>query len=151
MKQVWSDAELNGHWLLTQDDYKLLRSKTELSRLALALQLKHYQLYARFPNQLADIAPSVVEYVSFQIDTVTDDLVDYNCNGRTSRQHRRKIFSYLKVRPFDKHAAGIFRTLPFCTASWALGLIRVLLQYPYLYCFLTRLHPSGWRIEAEKY
>lgn len=110
MKQVWSDAELNEHWLLTQEDYKLLRSKTELSRLALALQLKHYQLYARFPNQLADIAPSVVEYVSFQIDTVTDGLVDYNCNGRTSRQHRRKIFSYLKVRPFDKHATGIFRT-----------------------------------------
>ena len=52
MKQVWSDAELNEHWLLTQEDYKLLRSKTELSRLALALQLKHYQFVRSFSKSV---------------------------------------------------------------------------------------------------
>ena len=110
MKQVWTDAELSRHWILSHDDRKILKSKTTLSRLALVLQLKHYQLYARFPNQLSDIAPVVLEYMSFQVDTPLDTLDDYDCSGRTGREHRRKIVSHLKIRPFDKQAANRLRS-----------------------------------------
>jgi len=109
MKQVWTDTELNEHWVLNDDDRKLLKGNTGLGRLALALQLKHYQLYSCFPKQLAEIAPDVLEYVSVQSEAPASDLNDYDCNGRTGRQHRRKIFSHLNIRPFDKHAVTCFR------------------------------------------
>ncbi len=116
MKQVWTDEELSEHWMLTDEDHKLLKSKTALSRLALALQLKHYQLYAQFPNHLIEIAPAVVEYVGFQLNTSLIGLDEYDCSGRTGREHRRKIVSHLKIRPFDKQAASRLR-------SWLIGAV----------------------------
>ena len=32
MKQVWSDAELNAHWLLSEDELALLKGKRKLGR-----------------------------------------------------------------------------------------------------------------------
>jgi len=109
MKQVWTDTELNAHWNLSDDDCKFLKSHTGLGRLALALQLKYYQLYAAFPKQLTDIAPDVLEYICFQSETFVNDLSHYNCNSRTGRQHRRNILSHLAVRAFDTSAATRFK------------------------------------------
>ena len=32
MKQVWSDAEFNAHWLLSEDELTLLKGKAKLGR-----------------------------------------------------------------------------------------------------------------------
>jgi hypothetical protein len=61
MKQVWTDTELSEHWTLHDNDYTLLKGKTGQSRLALAVQLRHYQLYARFPKRIDEITSVVLE------------------------------------------------------------------------------------------
>ncbi len=109
MKQVWTEADLSEHWLLSDNDRSLLKGKAALGRLALAIQLKHYQLYARFPKCMQEIASTILEFLSFQVDAPTDGLEDYDCNGRSGRQHRREIFLYLDIEPFGKRAEVVFR------------------------------------------
>ncbi len=109
MKQVWTDTELSEHWTLHDDDYTLLKGKTGQSRLALAVQLKHYQLYARFTKRIDEITPVVLEYLAFQVEASVTDLDDYACQNRTGSRHRRERLSHLGIRPFDKQAAICFR------------------------------------------
>ena len=109
MKKIWTDAELGEHWTLSDDDRVLLKGKTGTGRLALAIQLKHYQLYNRFPEQLCEIVIEVREFIGFQVDTSADDLATYDDNGRASRKHRQQILAHLKVVPFDECAEVIFR------------------------------------------
>ncbi len=109
MNQVWTDADLSEHWLLSDNDRSLLKGKAELGRLALAIQLKHYQLYACFPKCMQDIPSPVLEFLRFQVDAPTEGLEDYDCNGRSGCQHRREIFLYLDIKPFGKRVEVVFR------------------------------------------
>jgi hypothetical protein len=109
MKQVWTDTELSEHWTLHDDDYTLLKGKTGQGRLALAVQLRHYQLYALFPKRIDEITSVVLEYLAFQVEASVTDLDDYACQNRTGSRHRREILSHLGIRPFDKQAAICFR------------------------------------------
>ncbi len=110
MKQVWTETELSEHWTLYDDDYTLLKGKTGQSRLALAVLLRHYQLYARFPKRIDEITSVVLEYLAFQVEASVTDLDDYACQNRTGSRHRREILTYLGIRPFDKQVAIRFRT-----------------------------------------
>ncbi len=106
MKQFWTDTELGNWWTLTDQDHALLKGKAGSGRLAIALQLKYYQLYARFPESVQYFPNCVVDYVSTQINHPSDDLTHYSENSRTARQHRRFILSHLKISPFD----GVYET-----------------------------------------
>ena len=49
MKQVWTADELGENWTLSHDEFVLVANRRSAgNRLGFALQLKHYQLYARF-------------------------------------------------------------------------------------------------------
>ena len=49
MKQVWTADELGSSWTLNHDEIVLVENRRGPgNRLGFALQLKHYQLYARF-------------------------------------------------------------------------------------------------------
>ena len=109
MKQIWTEAELNEQWALSNDDHDLLKEKSGTWLLAQALQLKYYQVYARFPKQLSEIAEDVCEFVRFQVGVPIDDFTTYDINGRVGRKHRKKILQYLKITPFDENAQAIFR------------------------------------------
>ncbi|MCP4287143.1 MAG: Tn3 family transposase [Gammaproteobacteria bacterium] len=148
MKQVWTEAELSEHWTLHDEDYTLLKGKTGQGRLALAVLLRHYQLYARFPKRIDEIASVVLEYVGFQVEASTNDLNDYACKSRTGRQHRCEILSHLGIRPFDKQAANCFR-------AWLIDTVFPEVPGPsYLDELITEwlLHnhferPGGYRLE----
>ena len=47
MKQVWTEAKLSEYWTLHDEVFTLFKGKTGQGRLALAVLLRHYQLYAR--------------------------------------------------------------------------------------------------------
>ncbi len=49
MKQVWTADERGESWTLSHDEFVLVEKRRGAgNRLGFALQLKHYQLYARF-------------------------------------------------------------------------------------------------------
>ena len=51
MKQLWTADELGESWTLSHDEFVFLEKRRGArNRLGFALQLKHYQLYARFLN-----------------------------------------------------------------------------------------------------
>ena len=109
MNKVWTDAELGEHWTLSHDDRILLKGKTGTGRLALAIPLKHYQLYSRFPERTAEISGEVRDFIGFQVDSSAEDLAAYDDSGRASRKHRQQILVHLKVGPFNECAEVIFR------------------------------------------
>jgi hypothetical protein len=79
------------------------------NRLGFALQLKHYQLYARFLDGYREVAGDVAEYL---VDQLEDDLATldaYNWGGRSGRRHRREILQFLRVRAFDAEAGTSLR------------------------------------------
>ena len=63
MKQVWSDAEFNAYWLLSEDELALLKGKTGLGRVLFSIFLKHYQLTASFPIDITSISYEVADFM----------------------------------------------------------------------------------------
>ena len=74
------------------------------NRLGFALQLKHYQLYARFINGDREVPVEVAEYLLDQLVDRATPLVAYDWTGRSGRRHRQEILQFLSVRPFDSEA-----------------------------------------------
>jgi hypothetical protein len=62
MKQVWTADELGSSWTLNHDEIVLVENRRGPgNRLGFALQLKHYQLYARFLDGYREVAGDVAE------------------------------------------------------------------------------------------
>lgn len=101
MNQSWSDTDLNKHWLLDKSDFTLLKGRSVSNRIAVAIQLKHYQFKACFVDDVRSIGDVVLEFVAAQIECTPLAFEDYDCHGRTGRQHRKEILAYLDVKPFD--------------------------------------------------
>ncbi|MCP4933405.1 MAG: DUF4158 domain-containing protein [bacterium] len=80
-----------------------------VNRLGFALQLKHYQLYARFLNSDREVPADVAEYLLDQIGGGATSLDAYNWTGHSGRRHRQEIFQFLSVRPFDDEAEANLR------------------------------------------
>ena len=77
MKQIWSADELGEHWTVSHDEFALLKGKTAIGRLAVAVQLKHYQAFARFAQTTGELSPDTIEYISDQVETPANSLIDY--------------------------------------------------------------------------
>ena len=101
MNQAWSDTDLNKSWVLSKNDFRLLNGRSVSNRIAVAVQLKHYQIYACFIDDDISLVGSVVlEFVVAQIGATASSLEHYDCHGRTGRHQRKKILTYLQVTPF---------------------------------------------------
>jgi hypothetical protein len=111
MKQVWTASELGECWTLNHDELAFIESRRGVgNRLGFALQLKHYQLYARFINGDREVPVDVAEYLLDQLADRATPLVAYDWTGRSGRRHRQEILQFLSVRGFDDEAEAHFRT-----------------------------------------
>jgi hypothetical protein len=109
MKQVWSDAEFNAHWLLSEDELALLKGKTGLGRVLFAIFLKHYQLTASFPSDINSISNDVADFIANQVGTVFRGFGDIRPQERSIRGYCREIRSFLGIRRFDRGGKIAFR------------------------------------------
>ncbi|MCP4237992.1 MAG: DUF4158 domain-containing protein, partial [Aestuariibacter sp.] len=77
---------------MSKNDFSLLKGRSISNRIAVAVQLKHYQIYACFIDDDISLVGSVVlEFVVAQIGATASRLEHYDCHGRTGRQHRKEI------------------------------------------------------------
>ncbi len=110
MKQVWTADELGECWTLNHDEIAFVESRRGTSnRLGFALQLKHYQLYARFLNGNREVPVDVTEYLADQFGYGATPLEAYDWTGRSGRRHRQEILQFLSVRAFDDEAEACMR------------------------------------------
>ena len=111
MKQVWTADELGECWTLNHDELAFVESRRGVvNRLGFALQLKHYQLYARFLNGDREVPADVADYLLDQFGNGATSLDAYDWTGRSGRRHRQEIVQFLSVSAFDDEAEAHLRT-----------------------------------------
>ena len=109
MQQLWSAEELVEHWSLTPEELAHLPGRGDGGKLGFAVQLAFYKRHAGFPDDEADVAPTVTAHIAGQTGLAPTMLDGYDWAGRTGRRHRQQILNFLAVTPFDKAAETAFR------------------------------------------
>ncbi len=75
MNQIWSDTDLNKYWVLSKSDFTLLKGRSVSNRIAVTIQLKHYQLFACFIDDIHSVGDVVLEFVAAQTGSTASVLV----------------------------------------------------------------------------
>ena len=101
LPQRFSDEEMVRDWTLNRRDCQMVNKYRKLYRLGVAIQLCAMRLYGRFLNQLSDLSPRVVSYLSSQLDLPPALTVEVPEREATLLEHRNNILKYLGFRRFD--------------------------------------------------
>ena len=103
MKRQWQPDELIESFILLPNELALVpnyqTNATEHNQLGFAVLLKFFQLEGRFPQHLGEIPQIVVEFIAKQLKLTHQSFVDYKWKGRTIKEHRATIRSFLGCRP----------------------------------------------------
>lgn len=97
-KRQWLTEELTEHWTLSPAEHALLRHKTPVNQLGLALQLKFFELETRFPKGLAEVPVSALTFISDQTVRSPELALEYDFQGRSSNRHRQIVRDFLGFR-----------------------------------------------------
>ena len=65
VKPNWDTEELIEHWTLLPQELELVENKVGGNKIGFALLLKHFQIFASFPNHCSSIRGSVISYIAF--------------------------------------------------------------------------------------
>ena len=98
MKRQWLTEELAEHWTLSSEEQVLLRHKTPVNQLGLALQLKFFELETRFPKALAEVPIAALTFVTDQMARSPELALEYDFQGRSSNRHRQIVRDFLGFR-----------------------------------------------------
>ncbi len=109
MKRLWSTDELSDRWTLESEDMPLFAGNTEAGQLGLACQLAFWRALGRFPDEEADLAPTVIAHLAVQIGVTADAIEHYAFAGRSGRRHRQAVLDHLAIVTFDDTAEATFQ------------------------------------------
>lgn len=99
MKQKWTKEELDGFWTLHPEEFKLLKNKSEKTRLSFVFMLKYFQAFCRFPNNQETIPPSIILHMAKQIGVTQPNFIKGNSfSSSVSKTHRQQIRDFLGFR-----------------------------------------------------
>ncbi len=98
MKRNWQPEELIEHWTIIPREMTLLKGKTQVNRLGLALLLKFYQYEGRFPLTQSEIPNQVILTIAKQLKIDPNRLNDYDFSGRSIKVHRVAIRDFQGFR-----------------------------------------------------
>ena len=101
LPQRFSDEEMVRDWTLSRRDCQVVNKYRKQYRLGFAIQLCAMRLYGRFLNQLHDLSPRVISYLSSQLDLPPTLTVDVPEREATLLEHRNNILKYLGFQRFD--------------------------------------------------
>ena len=104
LPQRFSDEEMVRDWTLSRRDCQVVNKYRKQYRLGFAIQLCAMRLYGRFLNQLHDLSPRVISYLSSQLDHPPTLTVDVPEREATLLEHRNNILKYLGFQRFDDKA-----------------------------------------------
>ncbi len=95
MKRHWDEQELAEYWSLRHDEFKLLRNRTERSRIGFAVLLKFFQIEGRFPSSRKEVPAVALDYLGDQLEVSRKAFSEYEFAGRSSKRDREQIRSVL--------------------------------------------------------
>lgn len=91
VKSNWSTEELIENWTLLPQELELVKNKVGPNQIGFALLLKHFQLFARFPDRKSSIPRVIISFIASQINIPESSYSDYDREGRSARVYRAEI------------------------------------------------------------
>ena len=100
VKPSWDTEELIENWTLLPQELELTKKKVGGNQIGFALLLKHFQLFAYFPEDKSSISQVVISYIASQVNLPESDYSDYDWQGRSAKVYRveiRRLFNFRVV------------------------------------------------------
>ena len=99
MKQHWTHIELVKYWTLSQDEIRVIKTKS--TKLVYAFKMRYFDIHGLVLTA-SDSTPSVViNFIKEQINTSEKGFSNYDWDSRTSRQHNVEIREYYGFKKFN--------------------------------------------------
>lgn len=97
VKPNWDTEELIENWTLLPQELELAKKKVGGNQIGFALLLKHFQLFAYFPEDKSSISQVVISYIADQVNLPESSYSDYDWQGRSAKVYRveiRRLFNF---------------------------------------------------------
>ena len=97
VKANWDTEELIENWTLLPQELKLVRKKVGGNQIGFALLLKHFQLFAYFPEEKSSIPQVIISYIASMVNLPESSYSDYDWQGRSAKVYRveiRRLFNF---------------------------------------------------------
>jgi hypothetical protein len=91
VKPNWDTEELIENWTLLPQELELAKKKVGGNQIGFALLLKHFQLFAYFPEDKSSISQVVISYIASQVNLPESSYSDYYWQGRSAKAYRGEI------------------------------------------------------------
>jgi hypothetical protein len=98
VKLNWDTEELIENWTLLPQELELAKKKVGGNQIGFALLLKHFQLFAYFPENKSSISQVVISYIASQVNLPESSYSDYDWQGRSAKIYRVEIRSLFNFR-----------------------------------------------------
>ncbi|NEQ64813.1 MAG: Tn3 family transposase, partial [Symploca sp. SIO2D2] len=97
VKSHWETEELIENWTLLPTELELVSQKVGGNQIGFALLLKHFQLFAHFPDEKSSIPQIIISYLASQINIPENRISDFDWQGRSAKVYRveiRRLFNF---------------------------------------------------------
>ncbi len=97
VKANWDTEELIENWTLLPTALELVKNKVGGNQIGFAFLLKHFQLFACFPDNNSSIPKIIISYIASQINSPESCYSDFDAKGRSARVYRaeiRRLFNF---------------------------------------------------------
>lgn len=100
--------EVEADYSLTIDELRYIKEniRGDSLRLGFGVLLKVFQRLGYFPN-LNDIPAAVIKHITMQISFINETTIFSYEHESTFNRHRRRVYEYLNVKRWEKHAVNI--------------------------------------------
>ena len=97
VKANWDTEELIENWTLLPQELELVKNKVGGNQIGFAFLLKHFQIFACFPDNNLSIPKIIISYIASQINSPETCYSDFDAKGRSARVYRaeiRRLFNF---------------------------------------------------------
>ena len=97
IKPNWDTEELIENWTLLPQKLELAKKKVGGNQIGFALLLKHFQLFAYFPEDKSSISQTIISYIASQVNLPESSYSEYDWQGRSAKVYRveiRRLFNF---------------------------------------------------------
>ncbi len=97
VKRNWDTEELIENWTLLPQELELVRNKVGGNQIGFAFLLKHFEIFACFPDNNSPIPQIIISYIANQINIPESCYSDFDLPGRSARVYRaeiRRLFNF---------------------------------------------------------
>ena len=143
LSEDFSDEEMARDWTLTESDRAEVERYRKDARLWMAAQLCAVRLYGRLIQQVDDVSPRVLNYLSKQLGLPPSLRVQPPEREATALEHRKNLLTYLGFSKFGEDARAELEQLVDCVQAQQEPLPAELFPQAEAYLLKCRVLPPG--------